>query len=194
MRHITVPTAAEVNALPEPMRDYIHQLETHDVDPQGDIRALWEAREQVRQLTAKVSTTGDGCPECGWNDMHSPQCRHAGTPAPPAVADLATPMQTLRVSLQAEESQAESDQAVAGLRSAVVERAALEQLIVKWHGDVDAEVSRLKQFCYGGEKDGEMLDENIAIGFAQADQKKACADELEALLRAVPSERENGTS
>ncbi len=25
-----------------------------------------------------------GCPECGWNDEHSPQCRHAGTPAPPA--------------------------------------------------------------------------------------------------------------
>lgn len=30
-----------------------------------------------------------GCPECGWNDVHSPQCRHAGTAAP--ASRLASP-------------------------------------------------------------------------------------------------------
>lgn len=86
LRPIIIPSAETINALPEPIRDYIHQLETHDVDPQGDIRALWEAREQVRQLTAKIAEMAQrplpGCSECGWNDVHSPQCRHAGTAAP----------------------------------------------------------------------------------------------------------------
>lgn len=48
------PTAANINALPEPLRRYIHHLETH-ADPSLTLQQLWEARQQVRQLEAMVA-------------------------------------------------------------------------------------------------------------------------------------------
>lgn len=46
-------TSDEINALPERVRRYIHDLETR-CDPAGEVRALWQAREQVAQLTALI--------------------------------------------------------------------------------------------------------------------------------------------
>lgn len=48
------PTPDEINELPNHIREYVHQLETHDCDPQGDIRALMELRELTAQLTKKI--------------------------------------------------------------------------------------------------------------------------------------------
>lgn len=55
------PTADSINALPEPLRRYIHHLETH-ADPQLTIQQLWEAREQVAQLEAMVRRLRQGPP------------------------------------------------------------------------------------------------------------------------------------
>lgn len=43
-------TSAEINALPRPVRDYIHALETN-CDPAGLVRANESLREQVHALT-----------------------------------------------------------------------------------------------------------------------------------------------
>lgn len=43
------PTAENVNALPEPLRDYIHQIETL-CDPQLLVQQNWELRELVAAL------------------------------------------------------------------------------------------------------------------------------------------------
>lgn len=48
-----LPTAENVNALPEPLRRYVHQLETH-ADPQLTIQENFELREQVRALEAML--------------------------------------------------------------------------------------------------------------------------------------------
>lgn len=44
------PTAEAVNALPEPLRSYIHQLETR-CDPSGELRELVIARDTIRALS-----------------------------------------------------------------------------------------------------------------------------------------------
>lgn len=49
-----LPTAANVNALPEPLRHYIHQLETI-ADPAGDQRALILVRDENAMLRAKLA-------------------------------------------------------------------------------------------------------------------------------------------
>jgi hypothetical protein len=48
------PTPENVNALPEPIRRYIHAIEMRS-DPAGDIRELAFARERIRQLEAKLA-------------------------------------------------------------------------------------------------------------------------------------------
>lgn len=65
------PTAANVNALPEPVRRYIHDIETR-CDPAGDVAALTLARDQIRQLEAsnrqlrdaRSATPSRECPYC----------------------------------------------------------------------------------------------------------------------------------
>lgn len=47
------PSAATVNALPEPLRRYIMRLETH-ADPQMTLQENWALREMVAQLEAML--------------------------------------------------------------------------------------------------------------------------------------------
>lgn len=47
------PTAAAINALPLPLRKFIHELETH-YDPQATLQQLYECRQQERAVTAMV--------------------------------------------------------------------------------------------------------------------------------------------
>lgn len=47
------PTAAAINALPDPLRRYVMQLETHR-DPQLTIQENYELRLQVRAVEAMV--------------------------------------------------------------------------------------------------------------------------------------------
>lgn len=49
-----VPSAVNVNALPEPIRRYVHDLETR-CDPAGDVRELTIARDTIRQLDAALA-------------------------------------------------------------------------------------------------------------------------------------------
>lgn len=42
-------TAEAINALPDPIRHYIHQLETR-TDPAGDVRRIAELKDQVEAL------------------------------------------------------------------------------------------------------------------------------------------------
>jgi hypothetical protein len=48
------PTPAAINALPEQLRQYIHDLETN-ADPAGTIRELTIARDTIRQLSARIA-------------------------------------------------------------------------------------------------------------------------------------------
>jgi hypothetical protein len=48
------PTAANINALPQPLRDYIHKLETH-WDPAFTLQELGEARDLIAQLQAAIA-------------------------------------------------------------------------------------------------------------------------------------------
>jgi hypothetical protein len=48
------PTAANINALPDPLRIYIHKLETH-MDPQLTLQQLYECKQQARALSAMVA-------------------------------------------------------------------------------------------------------------------------------------------
>lgn len=48
------PDAEHINALPEPLRKFVVDLETR-VDPAGDLAARVFAEDQVRQLTAQVA-------------------------------------------------------------------------------------------------------------------------------------------
>lgn len=47
-------TADEINALPEPVRRYIHDLETR-CDPAGDLRRLQLLEDENRQLRAALT-------------------------------------------------------------------------------------------------------------------------------------------
>ncbi|AWM38143.1 hypothetical protein GobsT_37590 [Gemmata obscuriglobus] len=47
------PTPDNVNALPEPVRRYIHDLETR-CDPAGDVRALSLLTDENAMLRAKI--------------------------------------------------------------------------------------------------------------------------------------------
>jgi hypothetical protein len=53
-----VPTAAAINALPLPLRRYIHMLETH-MDPQTTLQQLYECRTQAKALEAMVAMLRD---------------------------------------------------------------------------------------------------------------------------------------
>lgn len=46
-----LPTPENVNALPQPLRDYIHELETR-CDPAGDVARIAFLHDQARQLEA----------------------------------------------------------------------------------------------------------------------------------------------
>jgi len=50
-----VPDGAHINALPEPLRRWVHDLETRS-DPAGDLRALRLAEDENRMLRAKLAT------------------------------------------------------------------------------------------------------------------------------------------
>ena len=47
------PTAANINALPDPLRRYIHDLETR-CDPTGDVQTIHSQREQINGLLKRV--------------------------------------------------------------------------------------------------------------------------------------------
>jgi hypothetical protein len=53
------PTAANINALPLPLRRYIMELETH-ADPAGTIQENYELRAQVRAVEAMVEKLRQG--------------------------------------------------------------------------------------------------------------------------------------
>lgn len=57
------PTAENVNALPTPLRRYIHELET-GCDPAGDVRRLYFLKLHVEALTyeCKRLATSAGIP------------------------------------------------------------------------------------------------------------------------------------
>ncbi len=48
-----LPTAANVNALPEPVRKYVHDLETR-CDPSGDTRELAVAKDIIRAQELRI--------------------------------------------------------------------------------------------------------------------------------------------
>lgn len=52
------PTAAAINALPDPLRRYIHDLETM-ADPAGLVQENYELRLQVRAVEAMVERLRD---------------------------------------------------------------------------------------------------------------------------------------
>lgn len=60
----------------------------------------------------------------------------------------------------------------------------LQQLIEKWRKEADDEDVRLRQYCYGRPLDGDMLDEDITVGFVRSAERRQCADDLAALLAA----------
>lgn len=49
-----LPTPAHLNALPDPVRRYIHDLETR-CDPAGELRELVIARETCQALQRRVA-------------------------------------------------------------------------------------------------------------------------------------------
>ena len=49
-----LPTAENINALPDWVRSYIHHLETH-TDPAGDVAALALQADQIAQLSARIA-------------------------------------------------------------------------------------------------------------------------------------------
>lgn len=51
-----LPTAANINSLPEPIRRYIHDIET-SCDPTGDMQTIACLRDQVKGLVEKTSKT-----------------------------------------------------------------------------------------------------------------------------------------
>ena len=55
------PTAKNVNALPEPVRQYIHDLETN-ADPAGTVRELTIARDTIRSLEMLAAGSTGGAP------------------------------------------------------------------------------------------------------------------------------------
>lgn len=70
-----LPTAANINALPEPLRRYIHDLETR-TDPAGEVRRIAELKDQVEALQVQLKTARaprTDCFECG-SDLLGPVC------------------------------------------------------------------------------------------------------------------------
>jgi hypothetical protein len=55
------PTAASVNALPEPLRKYIHDLETN-CDPAGLVQQIAALHDQANQLLALLARRVDSPP------------------------------------------------------------------------------------------------------------------------------------
>ncbi|MDB5448583.1 MAG: hypothetical protein JWQ97_3900 [Phenylobacterium sp.] len=53
-----IPTAENINALPMPLRVYIHKLATH-CDPSMTLQENYELRQQVRALEAMVAMLRD---------------------------------------------------------------------------------------------------------------------------------------
>lgn len=49
-----LPTAAVINALPDPVRRYIHELETR-ADPAGETRERLLLKDENAQLRAKIN-------------------------------------------------------------------------------------------------------------------------------------------
>src|SRR5436190_286651 len=58
------PTPENVNALPMPLREYIHRLET-DCDPAGTIRELVIAEDTIQALLAERDTQNTEADEDG---------------------------------------------------------------------------------------------------------------------------------
>lgn len=56
-------TAEEINALPDRVRSYIHDLETR-ADPAGDVRELFRLREENASLRTEVEARSI-CAGCG---------------------------------------------------------------------------------------------------------------------------------
>lgn len=54
------PTSANINALPAPLRRYIHDCITLACDPQGVILENCQLRQQVRAVEAMVEKLRDG--------------------------------------------------------------------------------------------------------------------------------------
>lgn len=52
------PTTPNINALPDPIRHYIHQLETR-TDPAGDVRRIAELKDQNAALEALYRSVKD---------------------------------------------------------------------------------------------------------------------------------------
>ena len=54
--------AQEINALPDPLRQYIHDLETR-CDPAGDIQTIASLREQIGALEEQIreARSNTGC-------------------------------------------------------------------------------------------------------------------------------------
>jgi hypothetical protein len=46
-------TPDEINALPDRVRQYIHDIETR-CDPTGEVQTIWSQREQIAGLVTKV--------------------------------------------------------------------------------------------------------------------------------------------
>ena len=65
------PTAKNVNALPEPVRQYIHDLETN-ADPAGIVRELTIARDTIRSLEMLAAGSTGGAPTA--REPHVQQC------------------------------------------------------------------------------------------------------------------------
>lgn len=68
-------------------------------------------------------------------------------------------------------------------------RAQLEELIGNWRAESNAEDAQLKRYGFGGDLYGELLDEDIGIGYTINAQRRVCANELAAVL-AVKDTRE----
>lgn len=58
-------------------------------------------QSELTRLRGKLAAIPDGCPECGWNDQHSPQCSRYGTLAPSSSAENAELITQLRADLAA---------------------------------------------------------------------------------------------
>lgn len=53
-----MPTAESVNALPDPLRRYIHELETV-CDPAGDVRELYRLKIENKMLRQECERLAD---------------------------------------------------------------------------------------------------------------------------------------
>jgi hypothetical protein len=61
-------TPEEINALPERVRTYIHDLETR-CDPAGDLRALRLAQDENRMLREKLARERDAADAAHFRSM-----------------------------------------------------------------------------------------------------------------------------